>query len=243
MDRRLVPRGALEVVFQALLMRAAQVAGVQSLSDHFRLITLSVDEAVLPQWRPGDRLRLHVGDRSSRTYTPFTRDWTPGQLLLLVQSQSMGPGRHWLTRATVGDTWHVALRKGSLSLSRGRRATLLVGDETSLGLALSIRSFADWWRNTRIILEVNDLAQCRTVLQQLNLQEVELIERSGRDEHLADVQGALLQAYACEPRTEFVLTGKSTSLQQLQRALRRGNVPEAQVQIKPHWTPGRSGLR
>jgi NADPH-dependent ferric siderophore reductase len=40
----------------------------------------------------------------------------------------------------------------------------------------------------------------------------------------------------------FILTGKATSIQRLQRALKAQGVPRSRLLTKAYWAPGKTGL-
>lgn len=234
--------GMIGTALLQLFTHTAAVAAVQVLSERFRLITLALDNALLVKWAPGDKLQVAVAGLSTRTFTPFTRDWSTGQLLLLGHASGSGPGSEWLKRLQAGASCQVFGPRRSLRLRELERPTLLVGDETSFGLAMALRATPRQWQGTRFLFEVNDLAESRHVLRRLQVPNVDLIERQRSAGHLSDMTDVMLQAHAEQAQTGFVLTGQSSSLQHLTRALKSGGVPASRMQVKAFWAAGKSGL-
>jgi hypothetical protein len=57
-------------------LRSARIEAVESIGAQFRLIDLVAKNCRGMQWQPGGKLKIAIGDRETRTYTPIAIDAT-----------------------------------------------------------------------------------------------------------------------------------------------------------------------
>ena len=67
----------------------------------------------------------------------------------------------------------------------------------------------------------------------------QLAERAAGDDHLSTMLGNVDYR---DQRTNFVLTGKATSIQSLHPKLRSQGVPTSRIFTKAYWAPDKKGL-
>lgn len=133
--------------------------------------------------------------------------------------------------------WFFGPRR-SLDLSAAKAPIALFGDETSFGIASAFQGsrLAD---GATCVFEVSDAAEAKPVLTAIGLGRATLIVRSAEDAHLAAVEAELLRFAAS---AHFVLTGKASSIQRINRALRAASVATSRMSTKAYWAPGKTGL-
>lgn len=68
------------------------------------------------------------------------------------------------------------------------------------------------------------------------------MERKVEDAHMDDVERELMQIVEARKPKQFVMTGKSLSIQRLSRALKGSGFTSAQIKSKAYWAPGKTGL-
>ncbi len=166
-------------------------------------------------------------------------DTTAGRTRILGYAHGNGPGSAWVCDTRPGDECDVFGPRASLDVSHAAGMCVVFGDETSIGLAYALSRHAPGGPMP-CLLEVNTVANTRDVLTRLGLDGVELFERKENDAHLEDIERRLTALVATG--ATFVLTGKTSSIQRLRRALKALGVPASRVMTKAYWAPGKTGL-
>ena len=242
------PRGEPGLLGQALhrlLALEARVAAVHALSPRFRLVSLRSEA-----WRgvvhlPGDKAQVRVDGLAFRTFTPFRLAEGDDALELLGFVRDGAPAGEWLASVAPGDRCHVRGPRRSLDLAAIDRSTVFVGDETSLGLALALCGTPLSGLDTHFIFEVDDAAEVRGVLEAMGrgmLQHAWLVERRPDGTHLADVEATLRRYAGADSFRQYVLSGRSLTIQRLQRVLRDAGAKPSQMLAKAYWAPGKIAL-
>ena len=238
--------GRIARTLQSWFMRPARVAAVETLSPHFRLITLEGAALKDVAWTIGQKLQVAMGGgMTARTYTPIFWDAAAGrtQLLAYLHDLATGPdaapGSRWAAGLTVGAQYRVFGPRRSLDLSDpgSGRPVVVFGDETSFALAASLGPRSD---NGTHLFEVSDVAEARLVLARMGLGDARVIGRQAGDTHLAVAEAELARLAA--RRVCFALTGRAPSIQRMSRALKTIGVPAVRIRAKAHWAPGKTGL-
>jgi NADPH-dependent ferric siderophore reductase len=185
------------------------------------------------QWTVGDKLQIRMGSGlQTRTYTPLYWDAVEGRTAILAHALAAGPGSEWVRRAGPGQQLSLFGPRRSLDLSALPAAEgVLVGDETSIGLAAA-------WRPASTILEVDQAAALQPLLGSLGINATLLAQRD-EEHHLERlVEAALAQG----PDRHFVLVGRARTIQVLRRALREHGVASGRILTKAYWADGKAGL-
>jgi ferric-chelate reductase (NADPH) len=228
-----------------LMTHDTRVDAVHALSPHFRLVSLRSDAFRRVACRPGDKMQLRVDGMAFRTYTPFRLGEGDDLLELLGYGHGNAPAARWLGAVAPGDRCHVMGPRRSMDLAAIDRSTVFIGDETSLGLALALCGTPLGGLDTHFIFEVNDAVEVRTVLESLGrgmLQHAWLVERRPDGAHLAEVESALVRYARADSYRQYVLSGRSLTIQRLQRTLKGAGAKPSQMLSKAYWAPGKTGL-
>lgn len=232
---------ALGDSLKKLLFRELTVTRVTRLSEHFERIDFVGDALRGARFCTGDKLQLAFED-GPRTYTPFSFDGARGALSTLVYLHGDGPSARWATRVTEGDRAFAFGPRSSLRLSPEPGRIALFGDETSFGLARSLREARSEPSELSCVFEVSHARESRTVLDALELPDAELVERQGGEAQLAQVEARLRASLARDAGARLVLTGKAQSIQTLRTRLRAEPAARAEQLVKAYWSPGKRGL-
>jgi NADPH-dependent ferric siderophore reductase len=235
--------GLLERAFDRLLLRSAQVAAVECVSERLRLIALEGEALQGAAWAPGHKLQVKVaGPFTARTFTPIMFDAERGRTRILGCAHGAGPGSDWLRRVQPGDACQVFGPHRSLALGDLAGPVVLHGDETSFGLAAAVGGVraARGLPAPRCVFEVQSLAESTRALHALGLVPGLLVER--QDEAACTQAVRDLWSLRSGDGTLFVLTGRAQSIQQARRALKERGVPASRVLSKAYWAPGKVGM-
>ncbi len=228
-----------------LMTHDTRVDAVHALSPHFRLVSLRSDALRRVAHAPGDKVQVRVGGMAFRTFTPLRTGEGGDSLELLGYVHGSAPAARWLGTVAPGDRCQLMGPRRSMDLAAIDRSTVFIGDETSLGLALSLCSTALGGLDTHFIFEVNDAAEVRAVLEAVGrgmLRQAWLVERRPDSAHLADVESALVRYARADSFRQYVLSGQSLAIQRLQRTLKGAGAKPSQMLVKAYWAPGKTAL-
>ena len=236
-----LPRpGMFERLVKRVFLRSAEVTAVEDVARQYRIIEIGGDMLKDLAWTPGQQIQIGVGPKlAHRTYTPMDLDGRTGRLRLLVYLHSEAPGCNFVRAGRVGQPCELMGPKRSLELAAEDEPPILFGDETCIGLAKAYRD-ADGGAAARVVLEVADLTQIRSILAGLNIGDALLIERRPDGSHLREAAQAVLAASA--QRTRIVLAGRAPSIQAVKATLKAALIDQRRVKTKAYWAPGKVGL-
>jgi NADPH-dependent ferric siderophore reductase len=232
--------GFVEARLLKWLTRAARVSAVETLTPHFRLVDLQGEALKDHVWAAGQKAQIQLGGFVSRTYTPMSWNNDKGATRFLAYIHGDGPASRWAGALAAGDEVLMFGPRGSLDLSSAQKPLVFFGDETSFGLAHSVAACGVG--DASFLFEVTSVAESGTVLAALGIANATLVERKADDAHMNEVEGALMQTVEARKPRQFVLTGKSLSIQRLSKALKGRGFTSAQIKSKAYWAPGKTGL-
>jgi NADPH-dependent ferric siderophore reductase len=232
--------GRLSRAVARLWMKPATVTANEQLADRFHLITLEGRALEDMTWRPGQKVQIAMGSAFvTRTYTPIEWNASTGRVCILCYAHGDGPGSAWVRTASPGDACDIFGPRASLDVSGRSGALVIVGDETSIGLAYAVAR-QDPTRFVTSCFEVEDAAAAQQVAARLDLKGVSLFARRADGAHIAALEASLSDAVAAG--SSFVLTGKAVTIQTLRQSLRQRLVLTTRLVTKAYWTPGKTGL-
>jgi len=237
--------GVFESVFkkvQKVFTRQARVDSVEELNPKFRLITLSGDELKNVAWTPGDKVQIQLGGWVQRTYTPL--DWVPeeGRFRILVYLHADGPGTRWARSLRVGDACTVFGPRKSIDLTQLRRPAIFFGDETSFGLARALKGPKAQAEGIAFLFELSTPPESFAAVAYLGFSKTHHHFRSDSEIHSLELEAQMRALLAAHRPIQFVLTGRSTSVQSLHKLLRREGFSSSQIRARAYWAPGKTGL-
>ncbi|MGQ3026818.1 MAG: siderophore-interacting protein [Ferrovibrionaceae bacterium] len=218
-----------------LLMRPARVAGIETPSPRFRIVELQGEALRDVGWMPGQKVQIAIGSGlTSRTYTPMSWDEAAGSTRLLAFLHGDGPGSRWAAGLRAGDGCHLFGPRRSLDLTAPGAPLVLFGDETSFGLAASLR------RDATLLFEAGDTGEAHAILAGIGIGHAMVLGRTVGDAHLLTMEAEIARHAATG--AHFALTGKASSIQRLIRCLRSAGVGSSRISSKAYWAPGKTGL-
>ena len=240
--------GRVSAFVRSLLMTQAKVIAVERIDTSFCVVALHSPAFCKHAWVPGQKVQIAMGPAlATRTYTPIDWDGNAGLTRILGYAHGEGPGSAWLARVQAGDRCDVFGPRASLDLRQASGRAVLLGDETSLGLAHAL--FMQGQAGPRdqprtamqVLLEVRDVAGARAAADHLALPGIELFETAAIGAPIEHPIDARLQALAAEGAT-FILTGNAAAIQRQRRNLRAQGVPSSRLLAKAYWAQGKTGL-
>ncbi|MFD9697452.1 siderophore-interacting protein, partial [Lentzea sp. NPDC059081] len=125
----------------AAVLTAAEVVAVDRIDERFVLVELHSPAFGSATWAAGAKLQIRPrrGTLAMRTYTPV--DWDTGQsrTRLLAYTHGDGPAADWFRAVEPGTTAELMGPRRSISPPANGERVVLVGDETSIALAVALQ--------------------------------------------------------------------------------------------------------
>jgi len=219
-----------------MLLRGGTVTQVTDLPAQLRQIT--IDTAPGP-WRPGQKVQVHISGRVLRTFTPFR--WSERSVSLLVHTVGSTPATRWAHGLSSGSSVRMLGPRPSLELSRLPGSPIMVGDETSVGLAAAWSAHGDVPAIMNIF-ECDAPDELAAALDNLEIGTPhQLIKRDGDDAHLDALVPSVLEVVGHNPDAPLVLTGRSQTISAVRRRLKAADLRPPSF-VKTYWDPNRTGL-
>ena len=235
--------GPIESTLLKWFTKPGRIGAVTPVSEHFRFVDMEGDGLRGHAFAAGHKLQLRLEGMSFRTYTPLFWDGEQGRTRFLAYVHDDSPATRWINRLEAGSEILFHGPKPSLDTGTPENSLLLFGDETSFGLAASLRMRANAGQTPRhvFVFEVTSKTEAQAVLDQLGIEAV-LIERRDGDSHLDILSAAFDEAADRLAPDLFMLTGKATTIQHLRKSLKTRGVLSARLRNKAYWAPGKTGL-
>jgi ferric-chelate reductase (NADPH) len=234
--------GFVTNTIEKLFLRPAVVSRVSDLAGHFRIVQLSGDSLKGEAWKPGQALRVYLGNLTARTYTPISWNSVIGCAELLIFLHGNGPGSAWASSVRCGDLCKLTRLQNSLDFDAIDAPPIFFGDETSIGAAHALNFAINREQRSSFVFEVSSLVESEEVIRAIDLPNAKLVQKERNDEHLEEVEDNLLRASSRSEDAEWLFAGNAISIQTLRKRLRSRDVPMAKPKVKAYWAPGKVGL-
>jgi ferric-chelate reductase (NADPH) len=218
-------------------MRPAQIAAIECIGDHFRLIDIVAKGCRGVKWQPGIKLKVGIGNSEMRSYTPIAIDAHSGRVRILVYIHGHSLASQWAAAVAVGDKTYTSAPGSSLNLDELSSSAVFFGDETSFGSAKSLQSYLGANSRVYCVFEVRQPQQAGAVAERLELANVTLVQICEDGSHLGEVARRLQTAMADLTTSHLVLTGNGRSIQAVRAALHDNNLAKIEYLVKSYWTP------
>jgi ferric-chelate reductase (NADPH) len=227
---------------ERLFFRQLIVAEVTDLAGHFRLIDFSGEALRDVAWVPGQKVQFHLGNLTTRTYTPINWDSTAGRMQTLMFLHGNGPGSAWAASLKKGDACQFLGPRSSLNFFDIKGPVMFFGDETSVGAAAALRAATNPEHDQHFVFEVSSIIETQDVIARMELQRVTLIKRQSQNTHLEAVEAFLETNGSKLGLPQWVFTGKAQSIQTIRKALNARRMLMSALKVKAYWATGKTGL-
>lgn len=192
-------------------------------------------------FEPGYAVAFRVSDTAYRNYTPFLLDARQGICEILFHLHGNGPGSDFMRGMRVGEVMRMLSPRGRTVYRANVSHHVVVGDETTLGLALAIRNEATvHGHSCNTIFELDD----RSIMEELELYghvlTKEPLNKAGRIRQFVFQQNE--NAGTRLDDTGFYIAGNADTMRLVRRELKEMNVPPKNIFSQAYWAEGKTGL-
>jgi ferric-chelate reductase (NADPH) len=218
-------------------MPPAQVEAAEWVGERFRLVDILAEGCRGVKWQPGAKLKIDIGDREMRTYTPLAINAKSGRVRILAYIHGQSPASQWASTISAGDNTYTSVPRSSLDLNELSSAVVFFGDETSFGTAKTLQLHLGSDCSACCVFEVRQPDQAEAVVERLELANVTLVQTREDRSHLGEIAHLLQKALADLATQHLVLTGNGRSIQAVRAPLRANSTTEIEYLVKAYWTP------
>lgn len=227
-------RTLLEGTLGRLAGRWLKISAVREIAPKFWRLDFTGMRGA--SYSPGDKLQLILDD-GPRTYSPFSVNGDA--MSLIAYAHGTSPGARLGPTGKVGALISGFGPRGSVPLKELGEGAILVGDETSLGVARALHELRG--DKARYIFEANDPAAMQKVIEHLELKNAVVVERRANDAHHGELGTLVLDTLREKMNSSLALTGKAATIQML-RAKVKNEPGTLEQRVKAYWAPGKRGL-
>ncbi len=226
------------------LLLHAPVLAVDKIAARMTRIRLDTAGLTVPDWNPGQQVRVVVGDAPGpkdwifgqmRTYSIW--EYTPAHVDLAVLDHGSGPGAEWARHARPGQMVTFTRPQGNL-VAQPTGSHLFIGEETAAVAFGAILRALPADQHSLTIVEADEPGD-RLPLPG----DVRWHYRHGRSAASSDcILGAVRDTDLPAPGTAY-LAGEARTIQAIRNHLTRDRGwPRRAIVTKPFWTPGKKGM-
>lgn len=222
------------------LGKDAEISAVDVWADHFRVIELQGDASREVAWTAGQKIQIALGGMPvARSYTLIASHSVRGSTRLLSFLHGTAPGNDWARTAAPGAPYQLVGPHRSVNLGSGHAPIVLVGDEPTFDLPAALRH-AHPERQLTVLMDAGDPQECKPIIERLELAGALIVKRKADEAHLSAIKAHVTaQAHT---KAAFVMTGRASSIQHVQRALKQQIVRSSCLHAKAYWALGKAGL-
>lgn len=228
----------MENIFASKYIRETTVIETENISDHLRRIKFSGNLLGL-EYKPGYSIEFRVNDTDYRKYTPYNYDKADGTFEILCHLHGSASGCDFIENLKVGETIKYIIPRGKDMFKCDFKHHIVIGDETSLGAALSIKYETEGYGYYSFdsIFELDD----HQVLKELNLYGNHSLKNE--PEKILESIDILFKEGVIElDNSAFYITGNGKTLQKVRKSLKENNISGQQIFSQAYWIEGKKGL-
>lgn len=221
-------------------LRSVVVTYTEDHSSSVRKARLQGDFDAL-SFEPGYAVAFRVSETGYRNYTPYEFDPQKGICEIIFHIHGNGPGSDWAKGLREGSALRMVVPRGRTVFRSRMSHHVVIGDETTLGLALAIRNKANALKESyNSIFELGEPA----VLEDLQLYghviSKEPLNKAGRIRQQIFQQQK--DAGVGLDKTGFYLAGNADTMRMARAELKQMGVPSGNIFSQAYWAEGRTGL-
>lgn len=217
------------------LFRSSRVEGVEDLVEGVRLVRLVGDDLRGVSWVPGQKVQLRTSGLTTRTFTPVAWDPEAGTTSFVAAMHGGGPGAGLVAAMRPAQDCALFGPRSSIDLPALVGPVLMVGDDTSVGLAVAARAVDEL--ETRHLLETTRPDLTGRLVEALGVPAT-VVPRESE----ASVVPHVTDAIAQQPELTVVLTGRAQTIRAIRAAMKAAGVHRGRTVVRAYWDEKRSGL-
>ncbi|WP_052890383.1 siderophore-interacting protein [Thermogemmatispora carboxidivorans] len=225
--------------FERFTLATLTVSSVEVLTSRLRLVRLEGEALQRRTWEPGQEVKIRVGERDYRHYTPISYRQEQGEMEIIFYLNQRGPGSRWVEQLRVGQPVPLAGPANGAPFIPLRLPALFLGDETALGLGLALQASQPQAGAFQSVIEVSssEHSDIMTLFPQLTI--IPRLEGQPGSAHIRWLEQAPI---ALDQRTCY-LVGHAQSIQAIRQVLmQRYHLERQGIKTKPYWADGKRGL-
>ncbi len=217
--------------------REVEVVETEYINENVKKVRFAADLHGL-EFLPGYAVAFRVNEQDYRNYTPYNFDKVRGCFDILFHIHGDAPGSDFGKSLAINDSHKMLVPRGREMFKRDFAYHVAIGDETSLGTALDIKTEVEKRNGTFTgIFELDE----REVLRQLELYG-SYSSKNAPDKIIGQLSGLINDGAIILGETVFYITGNGKTLQAARNFLKQLGVAGRQIVTQAYWIEGKKGL-
>jgi len=216
-----------------------EVVNIISISTNLKKLTFRGD-LTGGDFQPGCAVIIRVNDTDYRNYTPCNVDVQKGIFDILFYLHGNAPGTNFVEKLRLGDEIRISSPRGHRYYDPSVKKFVMFGDETSLGLAISLQQLMKMNKKDYQFYFELDTANLN-LPELLSLEHATILHKRNKvdithwlDQFPKNHDSGWIAA-------NFILTGNVTSIQILRKHLKNEGIT-GKLSTQGYWLEGKRGL-
>lgn len=208
-----------------MLTRKAMVIENTTLYDHYFDLTIKLPSK--KEWIPGDKVQFLISSKELRSYTPYEFLEDGRTFKTLIYDNKHGEGARFLKELNPMDRFQILGPRRSLNSTEMKNDVVFFADESSLGLAFSLRH-----KIKEFVFECHHLESFKKLVEnKYKLTNCHYFERKENLAHIDQITAQLIKEYY----PEIYLTGQKESSLKIYQQLIHAGIPNEKIKKKLYW--------
>lgn len=219
-------------------VRETTITEIQYISEKLKKIKFSANLLGL-EYKAGYSIEFRVNDTDYRRYTPYNFDKANNTFDILFHIHGDASGSNFVKNLEVGDSLKYIIPRGKDMFKSDFEHHIVIGDETSLGAALSIKYETEGYRNYSFdsIFELDD----HLVLKNLGLYGYHTLKNEP-EKIIESIDFLIKEKVIHLEKSAFYIIGNGKTLQKVRKSLKEKNISSHQIFSQAYWIEGKKGL-
>lgn len=237
-----VPKWLNDTLEESILFskyfREITVTETEYISDNLIKIKFSGNLFGL-KYEAGYSVEFRVNETDYRRYTPYNYDKVNGTFEMICHIHSDTSGCNYMKNLKANNSIKYIIPRGKEMFKNRLKHHFVIGDETSLGMALTIKEKT----------ENRDDYSFDSIFELDNHQVLSTLEmygswtRKNEPEKIIETINYLIDDRAIVPEeTAFYITGNGKTLQIIRKFLKEKGIQSHQIFSQAYWVAGKKGL-
>jgi len=228
---------SVENIFSKYI-RETTIIEIHNISKNIKRIKFSSNLLGL-EYHPGYSIEFRVNSTDYRRYTLFNFDKANNTFEILFHVHGNAVGCNFVKNFNVGDRVKYIIPRGKDLFKNDLEHHIVIGDETALGAALSIKDEVEGYGKYSFdsIFELDN----HQILKDLELYGYYTV-KDKPEKIIESVDFLTKEKVIHLEKSAFYILGNGKTLQSVRKSLKQKNISSHQIFSQAYWIEGKKGL-
>jgi NADPH-dependent ferric siderophore reductase len=219
-------------------IRETTITEIQNISESLKRIKFSSNLLGL-EYKAGYSIEFRVNDTDYRRYTPYNFDRANNTFEILFHVHGNAGGCNFVQNLSVGDCVKYIIPRGKDLFKNDFEHHIVIGDETALGAALSIKDEVEGYGQYSFdsIFELDN----HQILKDLELYGYYTL-KDEPEKIIESIDFLIKEKVIQLEKSAFYIFGNGKTLQTVRKSLKQKKISSHQIFAQAYWIEGKKGL-